>query len=197
MRLRAKSGLRALDVITVALAGLLILELQATLSNISVRRSASPIPLPQAAQTANVAAPQPQVAVSRTAMLDRPLFDPTRRPPPLTAQNPPAPAEIPRLTGIMLTPSQKIAVFAPVTGAPIVVNQNGRFGPFTVLAISGDNVTIKGPAGVTILRSDFSDPAQPPMTPAKSTILAGGLYLNVIKIALPKVLNWPAAQPAR
>ncbi len=97
----------------------------------------------------------------------------------------------------MVTPAQKIAVFSPATGAPIIVSQNGRFGPFTVLAISDDNVTIKGPAGVTILRSDFSDPVQPPITPAKSTILAGGLYLSLIKIALPKVLNWPAAQPAR
>jgi hypothetical protein len=123
-------------------------------------------------------------------MLSRPLFDPTRRPPAAPAPVPTAPMEIPRLSGIMISPTEKIAVFSPATGPPIVVNQNSRFGPFTVLAISGDSVTIASPSGVSVLRWDFSA-REKPETAAKPALPVDGVSLNLIKVTLPNVLRWP------
>ncbi len=190
-RLKKTSGLKALDGLAVALAGLLFLELYSAMEppDLQARHSGPVASQSQILQDRNVAAPQPEVSALRRIILSRPLFEPTRRPPAIQAQDPTAPMEIPRLSGIMVTPTEKIAVFAPAIGAPIIVNQNGRFGPFTVLAISGDSVTIKGPAGVIVLSANFSDRGQPEASAAKSTVLSGGIYLSLIKVALPNATN--------
>jgi hypothetical protein len=194
-RLKKKSGLLALDGIAVALAGLLCLELHFAMEppvvgDVGDQRSAGVASQAQVLQTRNVSAPPSSLSTLRDMMLSRPLFDPTRRPPAAPAQVPAAPMEIPRLSGIMVTPTEKIAVFSPATGAPIVVNQNSRFGPFTVLAISGDSVTIKTPSGVSVLGWEFGAREKPETTP-RSTLLADGISLSLIKIALPNVLKWP------
>jgi hypothetical protein len=187
----------ALDSIAAALAGLLFLELHFATEAPDVRaQRAAPIASQtQNLRASNVSAPQPTVSALRNMMLSRPLFDPTRRPPAPT-QDPAAPVEMPRLSGIMVTPTEKIAVFSPAMGAPIIVSQNSRFGPFTVLAISDESVTIKGPSGIIVLRSDFSAREEPGISTAKSTLVVGGASLNLIKIALPHTISWPGGPPA-
>jgi hypothetical protein len=197
LRLKKKPAFMALDGITVALAGLLFLEVHSATRPPDVRtqRSALSASQTQHLDDTNISAPEPTLSTWRNMMLSRPLFDPTRRPPAPT-QAPAAPVELPRLSGIMVTPTEKIAVFSPATGAPIIVNQNSRFGPFTVMAISGETVAIKGPSGVIVLRSDFSAREGPVSSTAASTLLADGISLKLIKIALPDVTNWPAPPPA-
>jgi hypothetical protein len=187
----------ALDGIAVALAGLLCLELYFATEPPDVRaqRSAWIAAQTQYPQARNAAAPQPTVSALRNMLLSRPLFDPTRRPPAAPTQAPAAPVEFPRLSGIMITPTEKIAVFSPAMGAPIIVNQNSRFGPFTVLAISGESVTIKSPGGVIVLRWNLSDRGTPAIATPKSTLLAEGIDLSLIRLALPNARSWPGLPP--
>jgi hypothetical protein len=182
----------ALDGIAVGLAGLLFLELYfaAAPPDVPAQRSAWIGSQTQHPQARNVPAPQPAISAMRDMMLSRPLFDPSRRPPAAPTQDLAAPVEIPRLSGIMITPTEKIAVFSPAMGAPIIVSQNSRFGPFTVLAISRESVTIKSPSGVIVVRWDFGDRGKPGIAAAKSTLVAGGIYLSLIKLALPTARSW-------
>jgi hypothetical protein len=184
-----KRGLIVLEYIAVGLAGMLCLELH----------FATRAPQGQPQQAAwgaaeishspalSVAMAQPTVSTRRNIILSRPLFAQTRRPPHVQILT--APADMPRLSGIMVTPTERIAVFSPATGAPIIVNQNGRFGPFTVLAIAVDSVTMKGPGGVIVLRSDPSYLGEPEIAAGTSRVLAGGIYLNLIKVKLPNAGN--------
>lgn len=197
-RLKKPPGLMALDGIAVALAGLLCLECYS-----ATRHADAPAPpLSEVAkpiqflQSRNVIALQPRVLMLRDIILNRPLFDPTRRPPVTPTQDVTAPVDIPRLSGIMITPTAKIAVLSPAIGAPVVVNQNSRFGAFTVLAISNDSVTMQGPQGVIRLRSDFGQGGDAEISAAKTTILASGVYLSLIKVALPHALNGQGPPPA-
>lgn len=187
--MKTNPGLMALDCIAVALVGLLLLELHFATEppDVPAQRSASPT---QLTQTRNISASQPMVPAWRDTMLGRPLFDPTRRPPAAATEDTATSEEIPRLSGIMVTPTEKIAVFSPAMGAPIVVNQNSRFGVFTVLAIAADGVTISGPHGIVVLRSDFIDAGRPEISTAKTTFFADGIYLSLIRITLPSVLKW-------
>jgi len=196
-RLKKRPDLKPLDGITVALAALLALELHCATEppDGNLLPSTGIASQTHELQARNESPPQPTAAALRNILLSRPLFDPTRRPPALPEKNPTAPVNIPRLSGIIVTPTNKIAIFSPAMGAPIIVYQNSRFGPFTVLAISDANVTIKGPGGVIVLRSNFTDLAEPAISTAKTTVLAGGIYLSLIKIALPNTLSWQRLPP--
>ena len=86
--------------------------------------------------------------------LARPLFNPGRRPtqmPPVEAVSPPSP---PRLTGTLIGPSGKRALFAggKVGDRPATVGENDRVGIWTVQAIRAGIVTIIGPDGMQELR---------------------------------------------
>ncbi len=190
LRLKNKPGWIALDGIAVALVCLLLLELHLAIAPPAVQaRPAAPIASQNAYVPSRNFSPQSALFAWRDMMLSRPIFDPTRRPPSASLST--APLQIPRLSGIIVTPTEKIAVFSPAAGAPIIVNQNSQFGAFTVLAIADDSVTMKGPSGVIVLRSDFGAAGAPGISTAKSTLLADGIYLNLIKLALPSAINWP------
>ncbi len=190
LRLKYEPGL--LNGTAVALAGLLLLEVFAP-RGADVRGPRFGIAA-QSGISRDSAAPQPAVSALGDILLDRPLFAPSRRPAAPAAQ---AQVDMPRLSGIMITPREKIAFFSPATGAPIIARQNSRIGAFTVLAISDDNVTIDGPRGVMVLGADFTARGMPPIAPATSTVLAGGVYLSVIKVALPSTLSWTGQAPAQ
>lgn len=94
--------------------------------------------------------------------LARPLFTPDRRPPaaavPIAAS-----ADIPRLSGILVTPFGRSAIFAPPNSSkPMVVTEGTVLGPYTVKAITPDEVTVVGPSGARSLRPAF-DPASAPV----------------------------------
>ncbi len=109
-------------------------------------------------------APDPPAAELLAAWADtalrRPLFAPDRRsasPPPSPEQPPAAPAtpeDLPRLTGVMVGPGGRAAIFAAAeTGAkPAVLREGGFLGPYEVTRIAEGRVTVLGPEGERVLR---------------------------------------------
>jgi hypothetical protein len=95
----------------------------------------------------------------------RPLFSPTRRPVETTVSG------LPRLTGIVVAGSERVAIFAaPASEHPIVAHPGTRVGAYEVQSIADDGVTVAGPGGTTLIRPifDLARPASlaPPGTPA-------------------------------
>jgi len=166
------AGFALLALTATVLLGVLALELGLGSAD-EAASSAAPRLAPAAA-----AAPTQRPATDRTAewvatILARPLFSPGRRPPPEGAAPPSvAPTEttddaLPRLTGVLVSPGGRIAIFAdPAGGRPIVLQEGGRIGAFAVQAIEAGQVTLAGPAGVSVLRPTFDaggDAASPAM----------------------------------
>jgi hypothetical protein len=98
-------------------------------------------------------------------ILARPLFSPDRRP---AASGARSVSGLPRLAGIVVTGSRKVAIFAaPSGGKPVVADEGGRLGAYDVRAINEDGVTVVGPEGALVLRPIF-DPAPP--APVRKTV---------------------------
>ncbi len=92
--------------------------------------------------------------------LARPLLSPTRRP--MAAS--PAPAQDVgsglRLTGIMIGPNGRRAMFVGGQGGkPLVVEEGGAVQTYRVERIEAGVVTVSGPDGVRLLRPSFADRA--------------------------------------
>ncbi len=112
--------------------------------------------------------------------LARPLFSPDRRPPPPGGG--PGLAEIPRLSGILVTPAGRSAIFAPAGASkPVVATEGTTLGAYVVKSIGPDEVTVVGPSGPRLLHPAF-DP-----TPAR--------HLFAPAMA-PPPLRHPAAEAA-
>lgn len=93
--------------------------------------------------------------------LARPLFSPDRRPVEAGVRG------LPRLTGVVVNGSQRIAIFASPSGQhPIIVEAGGHVGAYQVQDIADAGVTVSGPQGTTMIRPIFdsgrgSGPALP------------------------------------
>jgi hypothetical protein len=106
-------------------------------------------------------------------ILGRPLFSPTRRPADTGVSG------LPRLTGIVVAGSQRVAIFAgPANGHPIIAQAGAHVGAYEVQTIADEGVTVVGPEGTTLIKPIF-DVARPSVT------------------APPPVPAAPAVPPAR
>ena len=96
-------------------------------------------------------------------ILARPLFSPGRRPVEVAAAGV---AGLPRLTGVVVTGSQRIAIFAPASnGHPIIAESGAHIGEYEVKGITDAGVTVAGPHGTTLLRPAFDAAHVPPAAP--------------------------------
>lgn len=123
--------------------------------------SGSPARVSAADSQAAVARPEAPIRANSwfKEVLARPLFNPDRRPVVAGAQ---ALRGLPRLTGIIVTGSRQVALFAPPSGGHATVAEAGaHVGPYEVRAIADNGVTIIGPEGTMVLRPTF-DTAPPP-----------------------------------
>jgi hypothetical protein len=194
----------AIGLAAAALAGVVILEYRAaqiperTLVAAPERGSAQTVSSAPAAQTAH-----PDWAA---IILARPLFSPSRRPAPASSDTSARSAELPRLTGILVSQSGRQAIFAGRDGGrPIVTREGDRVADQLVQSIRPGEVTVLGPAGPRVLHPVFDHapartgaegtPPEPgrPGKPSILDLLRNGPPPNV---AVPGLAPPPAAAPA-
>jgi hypothetical protein len=88
-------------------------------------------------------------------ILARPLFNPDRRPIESGVRG------LPRLTGIVVAGSERVAIFSgPPNGRPVLAQAGAHIGAYEVRSIADDGVTVVGPTGTSLVRPAF-DPARP------------------------------------
>jgi hypothetical protein len=95
-------------------------------------------------------------------VLARPLFNPNRRPSEAGARG------LPRLTGIVVTERERLALFASTPPAhPLVAKVGTRVGPYEVKEITDTGVRVLGPDGTATLHPafDLNKPVPPPAPP--------------------------------
>jgi len=84
-------------------------------------------------------------------ILARPLFNPDRKP--LGSADV---RGLPRLTGIIVSGTRRIAIFASASGDRAIVGEPGtRIGVYEVKAIEDTEVTVTGPGGTSVVRPLF------------------------------------------
>jgi hypothetical protein len=127
----------------------------APVSRVAIASKAEPAALATGAQVPRWAA----------TALARPLFDPSRRPPGATAATTAAreaPA-VPRLTGVLVSPAGKSAIFTVVGDPhPVVATEGGRVSGFVVRSIGAGEATLVGADGIRVLRPSFDPHPQSP-----------------------------------
>jgi hypothetical protein len=89
--------------------------------------------------------------------LGRPIFSPSRRPEaaPLASDVPamvsPPVAALPRLTGIVTSPGDRLALFAVAEGKVAELAEGAAMGDYMIRSISPDAVVVAGPGGERVL----------------------------------------------
>ena len=105
-------------------------------------------------------------------ILARPLFSNTRRPPPRGGDNATADSGLAdtRLTGIVVVPGHRIAIFAPLGAKALVVSEGETVSGWRVERINPREVSLSGPSGTKTLQPKFD----PNLTPPPSPTVGGG-----------------------
>ena len=152
-----------------ALGGIIALELGQRLPDSHAMVPATANRLPASAAPPPVSAPDTGGAGRQVAaILARPLFSPGRRPPSQAAAGPAGAAvALPRMTGVIVTPGGRRAIFAGDNGKSVVVTEGGRIGAYDVRSIEAGRVTLDGPDGQRVVTPGF-DP-KPPARAAAAT----------------------------
>jgi hypothetical protein len=93
------------------------------------------------------------------AILSRPLFSVGRRPEAgVTTSDE---AGLPRLTGLMVSPMGRVALFARSHAGNVqAIAEGGRIGPYVVESIQPTGVTVLGPRGQQVIRPSFPSERQ-------------------------------------
>jgi general secretion pathway protein N len=138
-------------------------------------------------------------------ILARPLFSKNRRPTPVVARagGDTVLASLPRLTGVLVGPFGRSAIFASDSGGkPMVIVEGGTLGPYTVQAIEPGRVTVAGPEGVRQLQPSFDanarrvvaetpPPQQAPQRPSVLNVRPGSQFQRALSV----IENGRPAQP--
>lgn len=102
-----------------------------------------------------------------STILGRPLFSPDRRPSSTSAAVAGLPG-LPRLSGIMVGPFGRSAIFAAEGTKPLVAQEGARIAGYTVKAIEATQVRLIGPNGNVVLHPTFAAAAASRATKAPS-----------------------------
>jgi hypothetical protein len=92
------------------------------------------------------------------SITERPLFNPTRRPPagPAPVATGTAPGDVlPRLTGVIVGPGGGRAIFAGIDGKPRTAAEGDTVGEFKIRSIGPGLVTLSGPEGPRVMRPTY------------------------------------------
>lgn len=89
---------------------------------------------------------------------------------------------MPRLTGVVVSPVGKYALFANAEGGrPLVMREGDRLGANVIEAIAAGQVTVRGPNGMAVLRSTFDES----VAPAKPATIAAPELPIARKLPMP------------
>jgi hypothetical protein len=143
-----------------------------------VQPAATPAPVPAQAHPAQLQSPRMDELVATT--LSRPLFSATRRPAERAVPDRPADPELTnvRLTGIVVEPDRRTAIFAVQGAKPLVRSEGETVNDWHLDSIAPHEVTVTGPAGTTTLElkndPNLARPApQAQPVPAASAVRPG------------------------
>ena len=147
-------ALVALLSLAVVLLGAVSLELGAA-SRDDEAMASSPFLIP-AASGKDPTAPSIPDETREARSLGRPVFNWDRRPVAAPGIVGGAAPGLPRLTGIVIYSSGRLATFAlPSSGRSVVAREGTRVGDLIVQAIQAGQVTVLGPDGLRVLRPSF------------------------------------------
>lgn len=124
--------------------------------------SGTPVPPPSLSQSSmvhptGITSPVDVSPAWITSILARPLFNTDRRPVAGAVATGGPTEGLPRLTGVMVTPGGRQAIFAAsVGGRQIAVAVGGHIGVFTVSRIDESGITVLGPDGPRQIRPSFA-----------------------------------------
>ena len=151
-------GAAALGLIVLGLGGAIAFEI----TDQPVERTGSSTgaaPRPSVKTPGHAAPPRAAVDSRLGEILARPVFNPDRKP---TGSGSKSVAGLARLTGVVISGSRKIAIFAgPTDGRPMVAEEGSRLNGYQVTEISALGVTVAGPTGTMLMTPAF-DAARPP-----------------------------------
>ena len=105
-----------------------------------------------AAPAAHPAPQAPRLARLVATTLARPLFSPTRRPPPQSGGGAGAGIADMRLTGIVTAPGERLAIFAVAGARPVIVKEGEEVSGWRIDGITPGAVSVSGPGGTTTLQ---------------------------------------------
>ena len=95
---------------------------------------------------------RPAINQLTATILARPLFASTRRPAEAAlADHPETSLSDMRLTGILITPDQHLAIFAPTGGKPLVRSEGEMISDWRIENITTQSISLSGPTGTTTL----------------------------------------------
>ncbi len=122
------------------------------------------------------------------AILARPLFSISRRPPAVKAGTAAGTDDLPRLSGIMITGVQRHAIFEG-DGKPRITGIGDQVGDYRILAIMPSAVKVEGPHGTELVSLAFDANKRTVLTP----VFSGPGLLNQFRLQRPP--NLPVPQP--
>ena len=146
-----------LALLALGLAGVVVLEI--TSGSVAI----SPAPLPVRAVRSGPAGTAEAADAWRAVLLGRPVFSPDRRPPAAAAATARSSPVLPRLSGVLVGPGQRRAIFADGTVRAV----GSTLGRWRIGQIDVGSVTMLGPDGVTVLRPAFAV-ASAPIRPSQA-----------------------------
>jgi hypothetical protein len=154
--------LTGLCLVFLALSGTIAWEVMAGQSPPD-RPSHSETPV-QARQKPGPIEPANQIDRLLGEILARPVFSPDRKPAAFSVGRT---TSLSRLTGIVISGSQKVAIFAaPSGGHPLIAQVGDHIGAYEVREITSTGVTVLGPEGTTVITPIFDPGAPVPAKPA-------------------------------
>ena len=125
----------------------------------AIARVASP---PEAAAAAH-RQQSPKLEELIATALARPLFSSTRRPPQSAAAGAPdGDLADKRLTGIVIAPGERIAIFAVTGDKPLKVSEGGDVNGWRIDSITLREVSLTGPGGTKVLQPKLDPNLAPP-----------------------------------
>lgn len=160
--------------------------------------AAVPAPRPETASAAARPEAEAQYGAMVAAILARPLFSASRRPP-VHGDGPAADTTFAdtRLAGIVTEPGRRFAIFAPTGTKPLIVREGDTVSGWRVETITPHEVSLSGPGGNKTLQPkidpNLAPPAPPPVAAAGSPPIPP-LNPAVVRPPLPPV-NPAAVRP--